>query len=72
MEERKLRAWVITNLGGVNLVFAGKYKGGLPIFYTKKEADADTRDLTPADKLKIERKIVPGRKVVPCTITYRL
>lgn len=36
------------------MIFAGKYRGGLPVFFTKKEAEQWRNDLTPLQATRVK------------------
>ena len=73
-KEVKLKAWVVTTLGGKNLFFQD-YSGRLPVFYTKKEAERELALLEENDRPgeKRKRELYPNkfrRNILRCEINY--
>lgn len=66
-----MNVWVVTNLGGKNLVFQN-YLGRLPIFFTKKEAQKELEKLNATDKVHPNQTRKFERKIIKAVLTYNV
>jgi hypothetical protein len=67
---KKVKAWVVLNRGGKNIIFnSSYYDERLPIFTTKKRAEKEKLNLDAADYKK-NNPTKFERKVLACEITY--